>query len=242
MYPEVTRQSRRGHSPKLSPFSDMKRKSSPKRAMSPSRRFDPEDRKRLLRAAAEVCLRKQGIDRFSFEGVANEAGVTSPLVHHYFKSREQLLAEVYRGLMRQIPSLPKKRPSDLENAIRALIEFVEANFEASYYDRSNFRPWLALWHELAGNPGLQKESESIEAPIRGQLITLFKFIADARGLTINAPQVAHQFDCLLNGLWISWCLDAGGRHHCRDEKASALAFLESFLGPLNLTSKRARRS
>ena len=219
----------------------MKKDATEKKPKPAVRRLEPEERKRFLCSAAEACLRKYGIDRFTFERVAKEAGVTQPLVHHYFKSKEQLLAEVYRSLMRQIPSLPKKRPSDLADAIRALMEFVEANFEASYYNRSNFRPWLALWQELAGNPGLQKESESIEAPIRGQLITLFKFIADARGLTINAPQVAHQFDCLLNGLWISWCLDGGGHYHCRDEKASALAFLQSHLGPLSLASKRARR-
>ena len=182
-------------------------------------------------------MRKYGIDRFNFGRVAKEAGVTSPLVHYYFKSREELLAEVYRGLMCQIPNLPKKRPSNLGIAIVALNEFVDANFEASYYDRSNFRPWLALWHELQCNPDLQRESKNIEAPIRGQLIVLFNFIADARGMTINAPQLAHQFDCLLNGLWISWCLDQGRKHHCLDEKASAIAFLESHLGPLRPPSR-----
>jgi len=121
----------------------MKKDATEKKPKPAVRRFEPEDRKRLLCTAAEACLRKHGIDRFSFEKVAEEAGVTPPLVHHYFKSRGQLLAEVYRGLMRRIASLPKKRPRDLDDAITALSEFVEANFEASCYDRSNFRPWLA---------------------------------------------------------------------------------------------------
>jgi len=210
------------------------------KAIPPVRRFDAEKRKRSLCSAAEACLRKYGIDKFNFGRVAKEACVTSPLLHHYFESREQLLAEVYRGLMRQIPSLPKRQPRDLDDAIRALIGFVDANFEPSYYDRSNFRPWLALWHELQGNPDLRRESENIEAPIRGQLIVLFKFIGDARGMIINAPKLAHQFDCLLNGLWISWCLDQRGKHHCLDEKASALVFLESHLGPLRPPSRGPR--
>lgn len=218
----------------------MKKDVTEKKAKPAVRRLEPEERKRFLCSAAEACLRKYGIDKFNFGRVAKEAGVTSPLLHHYFESREQLLAEVYRGLMRQIPSLPKRQPRDLDDAIRALIGFVDANFEPSYYDRSNFRPWLALWHELQGNPDLRRESENIEAPIRGQLIVLFKFIADARGMIINAPKLAHQFDCLLNGLWISWCLDDGRTQHWLDEKASAVAFLESHLGPLRPTTGKAR--
>lgn len=170
-----------------------------------------------------------------------EAGVTSPLVHHYLKSREQLLAEVYCSLMRQIPCLPKKRPRGLDDAIRELVEFVDANFDPNYYDRSNFLPWLALWQELAQNPALRPESASIEAPVRVQLVSIIKFIAESRGTRIDAQQLAHQFDCLLNGLWISWCLEEDGNPLCLKEKASAIAYLESHLGPLNRPSTSTRR-
>src|SRR4029079_2918019 len=52
----------------------------------------PDARERILRAATEL-IASDGIDEVRIARVANRAGASTALVHHYFSTREELLAQ-----------------------------------------------------------------------------------------------------------------------------------------------------
>ena len=57
-----------------------------------ARRLPPDVRRAHLLAAARVVLQRMGIERFSLDEVAREAGVAATLPSHYFGSRQGLLS------------------------------------------------------------------------------------------------------------------------------------------------------
>src|SRR4029079_10001007 len=52
----------------------------------------PDARERILRAATEL-IASDGIDEVRIARVANRARASTALVHHYFSTREELLAQ-----------------------------------------------------------------------------------------------------------------------------------------------------
>jgi AcrR family transcriptional regulator len=56
-----------------------------------SKRLSPELRKAKILEAAKIMLSRDGLEKFSLEGVAREAGVAASLPRHYFHSHAELL-------------------------------------------------------------------------------------------------------------------------------------------------------
>lgn len=75
-------------------------------------RLPPEARREQLLQAAAIVLARGGFDEFSFEEVAEEAGVSRGLVYNYFNHRGELLAALY---LRAV--------EPLDRALIALAEF-----------------------------------------------------------------------------------------------------------------------
>lgn len=63
--------------------------------------------RRKIRAATVELIAVRGVDGFSLAEVGARAGVSRALPGHYFKSRDQLIGEAVRGLLR-----PVGRPSE----------------------------------------------------------------------------------------------------------------------------------
>jgi TetR/AcrR family transcriptional regulator len=61
--------------------------------MTPRQR-NPEATKEALIQAAEAILMEKGFGNTSLSEIANRAGITKSLIHHYFGSKEGLLREV----------------------------------------------------------------------------------------------------------------------------------------------------
>ncbi|MEM9277324.1 MAG: TetR/AcrR family transcriptional regulator [Pseudomonadota bacterium] len=52
------------------------------------------DKKTLILDAATIVLTQKGLQSFSFESVANEAGLSRQLIRHYFANTEELITEL----------------------------------------------------------------------------------------------------------------------------------------------------
>ncbi len=63
-----------------------------------ARRLPPDRRRAQILQAAKLVLARDGVDRFSLEEVAREAGIAATLPRHYFESRVGLLAAAINAL------------------------------------------------------------------------------------------------------------------------------------------------
>lgn len=95
-----------------------------------------ERRQRILDSAARVFGR-HGYDRASIEEMADEAGITKPVIYHHFASKRDLyiaLIELYRGELLAFMGKRAVNESSPEGRLRggldAFLEFVETHPQA----------------------------------------------------------------------------------------------------------------
>jgi AcrR family transcriptional regulator len=113
----------------------------------PRTRLSPELRRQQLLDAARALIIERGTQAFTMEGLAEAAGVSTPLVYKYFATRTELLCELvdreYRSFRRQIQR-EIERADGFEDIVRV---FVAANFD--HHARGNILPVLLSQPELA---------------------------------------------------------------------------------------------
>lgn len=95
--------------------------------MSSPRGSAVETRQRILEAARDLFAR-HGVDGVSIRDIASAAGVTHPLVHRYFGTKDQMVAEILRREMEIVGALGRADPaatpsSSLEN-LRSTTDYV----------------------------------------------------------------------------------------------------------------------
>ena len=128
---------------------------------SPSRegrkrvRLDYDERRALILKSARRLFCSKPYDEVSMHDLAEAAGVTRGLLHHYFGSKRDLYLEVVRGVM-QVPTLPllpavADLPAELvwEASVDGWMDLMESNREV----------WLTAIR--AGSTGRDVELELI---------------------------------------------------------------------------------
>lgn len=157
------------------------------RSLGPVPRMTPSDRREaILEATLEVLVRK-GMAATTVRDVAQEMGTSSGLIHHYYASMDELLAQAFERSAGQ--DLESTRSSMAEGAdpVAALRIFFDTYVRAD--EAWAFQLWLDAWSESGRRPALRETSrrlnvawqelveESITAGVADGLMTC----ADPRG-------------------------------------------------------------
>jgi AcrR family transcriptional regulator len=127
------------------------------------KREAPEKRRADLVQAAIRCLAEGGMAAFKMERIAAEAGVSLGLLPHYFKSKTELLAEVYRAALyddihRKIAELDDNATG---SPAERLCRIVDAIIDPDYLKPANLTVWLALRGEIEVNPELRQAHRAL---------------------------------------------------------------------------------
>ncbi len=96
------------------------------------RRKTAVERKRELIAAGIQCLGHGGISAFTIDNICREAQVSRGLINHHFKTKEDLLLQIYAAMTAH---LVEDFPSDQADDV--LRHVIDSNFDASTFRRSN---------------------------------------------------------------------------------------------------------
>jgi AcrR family transcriptional regulator len=127
---------------------------------TPTKRMEPAQRRGQILEVARVVLSRDGLDRFSLEAVAREAGVAATLPRHYFESRDGLLIataiEVIEELTNELTVSDPERP--LADRLRAYVDLLAEN------------PWAHLVWMRA--PNLHPELDEVVRRIHRRLVEI----------------------------------------------------------------------
>jgi AcrR family transcriptional regulator len=119
-------------------------------------RLSPAERRDRILEAALVVARRNGLATTTVRDVAAEMGTSSGLIHHYFDSMEDLVAEVFERVAAQDVEQSRAEMADAPDAVTALASFVRTY---APMDRDwSFQLWLDAWAEAARQPRLQAAS------------------------------------------------------------------------------------
>lgn len=172
---------------------------------------DPEGTRAAVLEAAERLFAECGFANTSLRDISSASGVSHPLIHHHFGSKEGLCQEVKRRLVesyaRKFPDAARAtdRPLDLGDEMRRLMAFI---------GDSPALLRLCAWTRLEGDqqvwPGEPDVFETIRRRIEvSQRETLIRDDLDPRYLTIvllglvffwldNRNHFAHRFGPEIN--------------------------------------------
>jgi AcrR family transcriptional regulator len=112
-------------------------------------------RERILEAACDV-IAEHGIDDVRIARIAMLAGVSPPLVHYHFATREALLAEALEHSFELLGEF-RMTPADEEGwtAARRLGWMIDQLLPVPGMGDREWRLWLELWGQAARRPELR---------------------------------------------------------------------------------------
>jgi AcrR family transcriptional regulator len=159
----------------------------------------PDERREAIVAATLQVMVRQGIAATTVRDVAAEMGTSSGLIHHYFASMDDLLAEAF----------DRMASDDLARTISA-VDAVDdpvdrlAVFFASYNrsdDDWGMQLWLDAWAEASRRPTLQQTSRRLNEAWQALVADLLRDGVRAGVMTCDDPDaVAWRIISLLDGL------------------------------------------
>ncbi len=122
-------------------------------------RLSSTERRDAIVDAALAVARRKGIAKTTVRDVAQEMGTSSGLVHHYFDSMDEVLAEAFASAARR----------DLESVTAAVVAADEPvgamrAFLAAYAPAESdwtFQLWLDAWSEAVRRPALRDTSAQL---------------------------------------------------------------------------------
>ena len=109
----------------------------------------PDSRERILEAACDV-IAEHGIDDVRIARIATLAGVSPPLVHYHFATREALLAEALEHSFELLGDLRTTSAEEEDwSAARRLGWMVDQSLPFPGMGDREWRLWLELWGQAA---------------------------------------------------------------------------------------------
>jgi TetR/AcrR family transcriptional regulator, transcriptional repressor of bet genes len=167
----------------------------PKRGMGPIRR------KQLVEAAIAV-IHEQGFANATVVRIAQRAGVSAGMVHHYFESKDDLLFATMRHLLADLRADAVARLSRAAGPDQRIRAIIDACFGDEQFDEQVFSAWLALYGNARQSGRLRNILTLYHRRLRSSLMhELRRLIPEA-----EARRIAEGIGAMIDGLWLRYAL------------------------------------
>jgi len=159
----------------------------------------PDVRRQAIVDAAQLVATRKGLSATTVRDVAEEMDTSSGLVHHYFDSMDQLLAEVFQQAAATELSAIRQRMYQAETPTGQLAEYFAA-FTDPLNDET-FHFWLDAWSEAARNETIRKVSRELNIEWQELLSEVIASgIASGEFIDVDVEAVSWKALSLLDGL------------------------------------------
>lgn len=163
----------------------------PKVGMEPLRR----------KALVDATLRAVG-DHGSFSvtmsEIARHAGVSPALAHHYFGSKEQLVIETIRSLLRQLRADAVAALSAAQTPREKLSALIRVNFQAHQFAPETVAAWLAFYTEAQRSDETRRLLVLYARRLRSNLLANLKALCPPD----DAERIAEGASAMIDGLYL----------------------------------------
>lgn len=179
--------------------------------------------------AAVACLREEGLEGLTLERVSRRCGTSIALISRYFESRSGLIAAIYRHMT---PDLPVPQTEGIRTeaaAVAAILDFIGAHFDTSYYAAENLPVWTAVFSAVRSHPRVAQEYAEGESMIADQMVRLLDILGEVRGVPLDSMRISKTFLALLDGLWMQHSMMPDYLSQA-DARAYALAYIRAEIG------------
>ena len=153
-------------------------------------------RKRQLIAAAIDTLHRYGWQDTTVARIGQAAGLSPGIIHHYFASKDELLAAAMRQILVEFRAEVNRR---LEHAVQPrdrLVAVIDGCFDASQFQPGVGAAWLAFWAQAPFAPALDRLRRLYLSRLRSTLAPDLRELVGASELDAAALSLGSLIDGL----------------------------------------------
>jgi len=179
-----------------------------------------EERRRSLIAATVDAIHEKGFCDVTIAQIARRAGVSGGLAHHYFGSKEQLLAATMRHLLHDLGHQIRSRLAGAETPRERISAIIAGNFAPEQFREAVIAAWLAFYVQAQTTQTSRRLLRIYAARLASNLTFNLKAFMPAK----DAKRVAEGTASMIDGVWIRRALKDGA-----PDPASAIRMVEDYV-------------
>ncbi len=165
-----------------------------------------EIRRRELIAATVAIIHDDGFSDATVARIARRAGVSTGIVHHYFRNKNDLMEATMRSLGDDLAVEIRGRLKRARTPLARLHAVIDGNFAPHLYRRPVVIAWLAFWAQVPFSEQLDRIQGVIYGRLRSNLAHALRRLLPAEAV---APAVLELIT-VIDGLWLRCALTEGG--------------------------------
>ncbi|CAN7639840.1 transcriptional regulator BetI [Rhizobium sp. LjRoot254] len=155
-------------------------------------------RRKELRRAAVIVMRREGAAGTTLEKVAIEAGASKGILLHYFRNKQELFEQAMREANLALRNRVAERMKRAETPFQRLWAVIDENLGENAYKAPNGHAWLSLCAEAPREPQLARIQKVIHARMHSNLMS---GLVPLMGKP-DAKRLALSLSALIDGLWV----------------------------------------
>jgi TetR/AcrR family transcriptional regulator, transcriptional repressor of bet genes len=164
--------------------------------MSP-RAGQAESRKRALIGAALKEISDRGSLDVTVAQIAQRAGVSSALAHHYFGGKEDLILATMRHLLAEFGSEVRAKLRRTAGPRARLTAIVRASFAPDQFHKATISAWLTFYAKALSSPGAARLLRVYQRRLYSNLVHAIRPLAETR-----SEEIAEMVAALIDGLYL----------------------------------------
>jgi TetR/AcrR family transcriptional repressor of bet genes len=181
--------------------------------------MEAERRRSLIHATVDA-IHERGYSDITMAQIAKRAGVSGGLVHHYFGSKDQLLAATMRHLLTELGRAITEGLAKAETPRERISAIIAGNFSVDQFQPAVIAAWLAFY------------VQSRTTNSNGRLLKIYAARL-ASNLTFNlrafmpredALRIAEGTASMIDGVWIRQALS-----DTHTDRQAAIAMVEDYV-------------
>ncbi|MCF1482260.1 MULTISPECIES: transcriptional regulator BetI [Rhizobium/Agrobacterium group] len=165
--------------------------------------MEPVRRKALVDAALKA-IGTHGSLTVTMSEIARTAGVSPALAHHYFGSKQQLLIETIRSLLRQLQADAASALTAANTPRQRISAVIRISFQADQFAPDTVAAWLAFYSEAQRSEATRRLLVIYARRLRSNLVDALLPLASRS----DAERIAEGTAAMIDGLYIRQSLRA----------------------------------
>ncbi len=179
-----------------------------------------EARRRALIGAALREISDHGSLEVTVAQIANRAGVSPALAHHYFGAKEDLILATMGHLLAEFRAVVIAGLAVADNPRARVSAIVHGCFGPEQFHRATISAWLTFYAWALSSPGAARLLRIYQHRLRSNLVHALKALAPPA----EAERIADGLGALIDGVYLREALP--GRPTV---PAAAVAIVEAYL-------------
>lgn len=162
-------------------------------------------RRAALIDAAIGAIAEDGSGAVTVAKIARRAGVSAPLAHHYFGSKDAILLAAMRHILRALGSETAAALRSAETPLGRVHAIVHASFSPTSFRPEIVAAWLDFYVAARTDPAVARLLRVYQGRLRSNLTHALRPLSD------EAPRLAEGTAALIDGVWLRAALGEGGQ-------------------------------